>query len=220
MGPPPRSSFRSIGCNWPKSSTIGFLNPIFVALLAAPVLGEKVGRAQIAAIAVGFLGVLIATRPGTNAFQPIVLLAIAGVMSNSGYVISTRLLARYDASETTLIWTQTVGVALITPILPWIWRWPDSPRVWLVMAGLGTFGALGHGLLIVAHRFAPAPVLAPFFYTQLIWMSLAGLVVFGDWPHMATLVGAALVAASGGYLVLRERTRRSRAVTPAEAEAG
>jgi drug/metabolite transporter (DMT)-like permease len=74
------------------------------------------------------------------------------------------------------------------------------------MAGLGLFATAGHGLLILAHKFAPAPVLAPFFYTQLVWMIGSGLVVFGDWPPAATLAGAALVAACGAYLALRERT--------------
>ena len=81
------------------------------------------------------------------------------------------------------------------------------------------FGALGHGLLIVAHKFAPAPFLAPFFYTQLVWMIVSGLIVFGDWPPAATLVGAALVAASGGYLALRERLpRRTKSVAPIPAD--
>ena len=201
-------------------STIGFLNPIFVALLAVPFLGERVGRPQIIAIAVGLLGVVIATRPGTHAFQPIVLLAIAGVVANSGYVIATRKLARFDSAQTTLIWTQAAGLVLLTPMLPWMWQWPQSLHVWLVLGGLGIFGALGHGLLIVAHKFAPAPVLAPFFYTQLIWMILSGLVVFGDWPQMSTLIGAALVAASGAFLALRERSARSRRSAPAVEPAG
>jgi drug/metabolite transporter (DMT)-like permease len=190
-----------------ESATIGFLNPIFVALLAAPLLGERVGRAQVAAIAVSFIGVLIATRPGNNAFQPIVLVAIGGVVLNSGYVIATRRLAGIDPAKTTLIWTQAAGVVLLTPLLPWIWRWPDSAQVWLVMGGLGLFGTAGHALLIVAHKYAPAPFLAPFYYTQLIWMIISGALVFGDWPPAATVAGAALVAAAGGYLALRERSR-------------
>ena len=189
-----------------ESSTIGFLNPIFVALLAVPFLGERVGREQVVAIAVGLIGVVIATRPGSHAFQPIVLLAIGGVVMNAGYIIATRNLAGRDPAQTTLIWTQSAGVLLVTPFLPWIWRWPESPQVWLVLAGLGVFGAAGHGLLIVAHKFGPAPVLAPFFYTQLIWMILSGLIVFGDWPQVSTLIGAALVTTSGAFLALRERS--------------
>ncbi len=188
-----------------ESATISFLTPIFVALLAGPLLGERVGGERMIVIVVGFLGVLIATRPGTSAFQPIVLVAVAGVVCNSGYVLATRRLAGVDAAQTTLLWTQAAGVVLVTPFLPWVWRQPETLHVWAVMAGLGVFAAAGHGLLIVAHKFAPAPVLAPFNYTQLVWMIISGLVVFGDWPPSATLVGAAVVVACGAWLALRER---------------
>ena len=191
-----------------ETATISFLTPIFVALLAGPVLGERVGAERMAAIAVGFLGVAIATRPGTASFQPIVFLAIAGVLCNSGYVLATRRLAADDAPQTTLAWTQIAGIAFLTPLLPWIWRDPATPEVWLVMAAMGAFGAGGHALLIVAHRYAPAPALTPFSYTQLIWMIVSGVLVFGDWPSAATLVGAAVVVACGAYLALRERRAR------------
>jgi drug/metabolite transporter (DMT)-like permease len=160
------------------------------------------------AIAVGFLGVAIATRPGTAAFQPIVLVAIAGVFCNTGYVLATRRLAAEDAPQTTLAWTQIAGIVLLTPLLPWVWRQPATPQVWLIMAVMGVFAAAGHSLLIVAHRFAPAPALTPFSYTQLIWMIVSGVLVFGDWPSVETLVGASVVVACGAYLALRERRGR------------
>ena len=78
----------------------------------------------------------------------------------------------------------------------------------MVMAVMGVFGATSHGMLIVAHRYAPAPTLTPFTYTQLIWMIISGVVVFGDWPAPATLVGAALVVACGAYLAVKERKGR------------
>jgi len=189
------------------SSTISFLTPIFVALLAGPVLGERAGRERLIAIAIGFLGVLIATRRGTAAFQPVVFVAVAGVLCNSFYVLATRKLAAADPPQTTFAWTQVAGVVALTPVLPWIWTRPASLHVWLVMAGLGVFGAAGHLLLILAHRFAPAPVLAPFSYTQLVWMIASGILVFGDWPPAATLVGAAIVTGCGAFLALRERRR-------------
>jgi drug/metabolite transporter (DMT)-like permease len=198
-----------------ETATISFLTPVFVALLAGPVLGEKVGAERMIAIALGFLGVLIATRPGTAAFQPIVLVAVAGVVCNSGYVLATRKLAGADSAQTTLAWTQIAGLVLLTPILPWVWRPPQSALDWVIMAGMGVFAATSHGMLIVAHRFAPAPTLTPFTYTQLIWMIVSGVLVFGDWPAASTLLGAALVVACGAYLALRERRGRqlARAVT-------
>jgi drug/metabolite transporter (DMT)-like permease len=191
-----------------ETATISFLTPVFVALLAGPVLGERVSAERVIAIALGFLGVVIATRPGTAAFQPIVLVAVAGVVCNSGYVLATRKLAGADSAQTTLAWTQIAGLVFLTPILPWIWRQPQSAIDWLIMAGMGVFAATSHGMLIVAHRFAPAPTLTPFTYTQLIWMIISGVVVFGQWPTASTLLGAALVVACGAYLALRERRGR------------
>ena len=191
-----------------ETATISFLTPIFVALFAGPLLCEKVGAERMAAIVVGFLGVAIATGPGTAAFQPIVLIAVAGVLGNTGYVLATRRIAAEDSPQTTLAWTQIAGFVLLTPLLPWVWRHPATPQVWLVMAVMGVFGAAGHALLIVAHRFAPAPALTPFTYTQLLWMIVSGVLVFGDWPSAATLAGAALVVVCGAYLAVRERRER------------
>ncbi|HZZ24377.1 MAG TPA: DMT family transporter [Roseiarcus sp.] len=198
-----------------ETATISFLAPVFVALLAGPVLGERVSAERMIAIALGFLGVVIATRPGAGALQPIVLFAVAGVVCNSLYVLATRTLAGADAPQTTLAWTQVAGLVFLTPTLPWVWKQPGSVGVWVVMAVMGVFGATSHGMLIVAHRYAPAPTLTPFTYTQLIWMIISGVVVFGDWPAPATLVGAALVVACGAYLAFKERRGRHVATTVA-----
>ena len=135
-------------------------------------------------------------------------------------MIATRKLAGVDPARTTLLWTQAAGVLLLTPALPLVWRWPDFLiGVWLAMAGLGAFAASGHGLLILAHKFAPAPVLTPFSYTQLVWMIVSGALIFGDPPPAATLVGAALVVGCGpfsrcasGREAGRSRQRRTRPI--------
>ena len=199
-----------------ETATISFLTPIFVALLAGPLLGEKVSpgahdrnRARISRRR------RLRRVQGTAAFQPIVLVAVAGVVCNSGYVLATRKLAGADSAQTTLAWTQIAGIVFLTPILPWVWRQPNSAGAWLLMAAMGVFAATSHGMLIVAHRYAPAPTLTPFTYTQLVWMIVSGVLVFGDWPAAPTLLGAALVVACGAYLALRER--RGRHVAPAVA---
>lgn len=190
-----------------ETSTISFLAPLFVVLLAAPFLGERAGGARIAAALIGFLGVLVATRPGTNAFQPVTLLAVGGALSGAGYTLLTRLLARTEAAGVTLLWTPFAGVVFLTPVLPFLWVAPPTLGLWAIMAAMGAFAALGHWLLILAHHRAPAPVLAPFAYTQLVWMIASGFLVFGDMPGRSTLAGAAIVAACGIWLVRHERAR-------------
>jgi len=188
-----------------ETSTISFLTPLFVALLAGPWLGERVGGARAAAIAVGFLGVLIATRPGTSAFHPIVFVALAGVVCNAGYALATRMLAGRDSAETTLVWTPLAGIIATTPFLPWFWVTPQRPLVWAIMALMGASGAFGHWLMILAHHRAPASAMAPFGYTQLLWMIVIGWLAFGDTPPGATLIGAGIVISCGVFLAWRER---------------
>ena len=188
-----------------ETSTIAFLAPIFIALLAGPLLGEWPGKARMAAIFVGFLGVVMATRPGAGAFQPIVVVAVAAAVCNAGYSLATRGLAGRDSGQTTLLWTQFAGVVALTPLLPWFWVAPPNALDWLLLGGLGALGAFGHSLLIMAHQRAPASVLAPFSYSQLLWMIASGYFVFGDWPPPGTLAGAALVGGCGLFLLWRER---------------
>jgi drug/metabolite transporter (DMT)-like permease len=192
-----------------ETSTINFLAPLFVVLLAGPLLGEWVGGGRLVAVGVGFLGVAVATGPGTAAFQPIVLLALGGVVCNAGYALTTRMLARFDSSRTTLIWTPIAGVVLLTPALPFVWIDPPTFSALAIMVGMGFFGAVGHWLLILAHERAPASVLTPFSYTQLLWMILSGLLVFGDRPSGAVLAGAGIVVVCGLYLVWRESAERN-----------
>ena len=129
--------------------------------------------------------------------------------ANALYSLTTRLVAARDAPETTLFYTGLVGSLVFLPVTPFVWAWPAAPPTWLLLAALGAFGALGHWLLILAHRRAPASVLAPFFYAQLLWATVLGFLVFGETPDRWTLVGGAIVMASGLYLVSRERTRLS-----------
>jgi drug/metabolite transporter (DMT)-like permease len=203
--------FLSTACNFvalqylqlAETLSIMFGAPLIVALLAGPILGERVGPHRLAAIGVGFLGVIIVTRPGLG-MHPAVLLSMAGTVSYAAYAILTRMLASQDSTETTLLYSGLAGIVLTTPLLPLIWTWP-SPLTALLLIATGAFGAVGHWLLILAHARAPAPVLSPFIYTQIIWMLLLGYLLFADWPSPATLLGASIVIASGLYLLSRER---------------
>jgi drug/metabolite transporter (DMT)-like permease len=193
-----------------ETATISFLWPMFVALLAGPLLGEWAGPARMAAIGLGLVGVMVSFAPGLGGFHPVAFAALAGVLCNAFYSLLTRVLAAHDRPETTLAWTPLVGVALLTPALPFVWVTPPTPTIAIGLVLMGLFATAGHGLLILAHQRAPAPVLAPFAYTQLIWMTLAGLLVFGDRPRAATLVGAAIVIGCGLFLISRERATPKR----------
>lgn len=187
-----------------QTTSIMFMTPFLVALLAGPMLGEWVGARRWAAILVGFSGVLVVTRPGFGGIHPAALFCVAGSVCYAVYSITTRLLARTDSSETTLFYSNLVGFAAMSFILPPFWSTPTDPLVIILMIALGAFGSFGHFLLILAHRLAPAAILAPFVYTQLVWMIALGYIVFADVPAAWTLAGAAIVISSGLYLLYRE----------------
>lgn len=198
-----------------ETISIQFSTPLLVALLAGPLLGEWVGRKRLIAVAVGFCGVLIITRPGLGGMHPAALLCLLSSVCYSLYNIITRVLARHDSAATTLVYSGLAGLILITPAVPLVWTVPTQPIVWIAMVAIGVFGSVGHGLLILAHARAPAPVLAPFIYTQILWSITLGYVMFGDLPDRWTLIGGTVVILSGLYLILRERPP----LPPAEAAA-
>jgi drug/metabolite transporter (DMT)-like permease len=191
-----------------QALAITFSTPFLVAVLAGPVLGEWVGARRWAAIGVGFIGVLVVTRPGFGAIHPAALFSLAAAFTLAFYNVTTRLLARTDSSVTTLFYSNFVGLVITTPMLPSVWTAPAGARAIVLMVVVGAAGSVGHYLLIVGHRLAPASTLAPFMYTQLVWVILLGYTVFGDWPNNWTLAGAGIVVASGLYLLHRERIRR------------
>jgi drug/metabolite transporter (DMT)-like permease len=188
-----------------EALSILFSTPFIVAVLCGPLLGEWVGWRRWIAIGVGFLGVLLVARPGFGGLHPAALLSLGSAVCYSLYSISTRVLARSDSSETTLFYSNLVGALAMLPIVPFVWSMPSSWFIILLMVVIGAFGSFGHYLLIRGHRLAPASVLAPFIYTQLVWTTALGFLVFGDVPHRWTIVGGLIVVGSGLYLLYRER---------------
>ncbi len=187
-----------------ETSAIFFSTPLIVALLSVPLLGERIGPRRWTAIMIGFLGVLVVVRPGLGLMHWAAGLSLLTAIGAALYQITTRKLAGVDPAATTQFYTALVGTLAITPLVPFTWQAPDLTGV-LLMALLGALGGFGHWLLILAHRMAPAPILAPFNYTQIAPMVLLGFLVFGDLPDVWTVTGAGVVLASGLYLLYRER---------------
>ncbi len=169
-----------------------------------PLLGEHVGLKRWMAVAVGFLGVLIIMRPGTASFHWAMLLSAASSICGSIYNIVTRKVGGRDRAETSLFYVSFIGALAAAAPLPAMWQMPQGMQ-WLFLIFMGIAGGVGHYMLIEAHRLAPASALAPFVYTQIVWMILVGYVAFGDVPDRWTLIGAAIVVASGLFVFARER---------------
>jgi drug/metabolite transporter (DMT)-like permease len=188
-----------------EALSILFSTPFLIAILSGPMLGEWIGWRRWTAVLIGFAGVLVVTRPGIGGMHPAALLSFASALCYAFYSITTRMLARTDSNETILFYSNLVGVLAMFPVLPFAWTTPQSPLIVALMLGMGLFGSLGHYLLIAAHRLAPASLLAPFIYTQLVWVILFGYVVFAHVPTAWTLGGSAIVIGSGLYVLYRER---------------
>ena len=189
------------------TSAIFFIVPILVALMAAPILGEKLDRGRWAAILAGFVGVLVIVRPWSADFHPALLLALGNAVLYAIFQLMTRHLAAYDSAETIQYLPAMGAAVLLTPFGIAAWESPEGWLQWTVLCITGALGGFGHYLLALAHRYAPATVLAPFLYQQVIYMAIFGYLVFGDVPAPAVGIGAAIVIVSGLYLFARERAR-------------
>jgi drug/metabolite transporter (DMT)-like permease len=177
--------------------------PIYVAAIAVLWLGERLERRQIVAILVGFAGVLIVLRPSTATLTLPALIALAGSLFFAFLMITTRKLRQ--ASDTTLVVTQTAGALVFGLVLaPFSWV-PPSPRDFALLSLLGVVAMVAHVCVNRSLKIAPASTVAPYQYTLLVWAIVFGYVVFGDVMGISTLVGAAVICAAGLALILLER---------------
>jgi drug/metabolite transporter (DMT)-like permease len=193
-----------------EGTAITLLAPIFIVLLAQPILGEKPTKSRWAAVIVGFIGILVLLRPGSAVLHPAVLLLLGTAVFNALYQLLTRKLPG-DSMYTTLFYSALVGAVGFTLALPW--GFESDALTWregVLLLALGLFAGVAHWLLTRAFLIAPASLLTPFTYLQMVWATLFGYVVFAQLPDGWSVVGMAIILGSGVALALQER-RRARA---------
>ena len=187
------------------TGAIAFTMPLILCALSVPMLGESVGWRRWTAIFVGFIGILVIVRPGTDAFHPASLLCLAAAVFTAFYFILTRRMAGRDSAATQQFYVGLFATVIVLPLALPFWVWPADPSVWVAFFAVGLFGFMGHQLFTVATGFAPASVLAPFSYLQIIFMAAASWLLFNQPPDFWLYVGAPIVIGSGLYIWLRER---------------
>ncbi len=192
-----------------ETYAIGFLSPVLVALLAGVLLRERVDRNRWGAALIGFLGILVVVRPGSGIFGLAALAPVAMALTFALYQLITRHLGRYDSVYVTMFWSAATGSLLASLALPWQWRTPDPAGLEL-MAVMGILGLASHLLMIRAFALAPASLVSPLIYTQMLWAIGFGFLVFGDWPDGWTVAGAGIVVASGLLLFRSQRQQTAR----------
>jgi drug/metabolite transporter (DMT)-like permease len=190
------------------TASIFFTVPILIAMMSAPLLGERLDARRWAAILIGFAGVLVIVRPGSESFHPAMLLSLGNAFVYAAFNLMTRKLAAYDSPETIQFLPAAAASVLLAPFALAVWESPQGWLEWVLLCLMGVCGGVGHHLLAMAHRYAPASTLAPFLYQQILYMALFGYLVFGSVPDAAVWAGAAIVVASGLYLFTRERRAR------------
>ena len=186
---------------------ISFAGPLFITVLAVPLLSERVGPHRVAAVVVGLAGVAIVMRPGAGVFEWAALLALASALFFALFQIATRVLAATERPFTTLLYTAIGALACSSLAVPFFWA-PISAFEAGVFAVIGVLGVGAHVCMIRAYEFTQASFLAPFNYAKLLWAVALGYLIFGDVPQTNVVAGSVVIIASGLYVLYRERARR------------
>jgi drug/metabolite transporter (DMT)-like permease len=199
-----------------EASATGFVAPLFVTALSIVFLGEKVGMRRWVATALGLVGVIIILRPGSGAFHPAAFFPIVSALAWACTLIMTRMMSGRERAVTTMTYSSITGVCIVSALVPFVWVAPTWHDI-LFGILIGAASTAGQWIVVLAFRYADASVLAPFSYTQLLWVSILGFLAFGEVPDIWTITGAAFIVASGLYTAHRERIRRSQLLAvPAE----
>jgi drug/metabolite transporter (DMT)-like permease len=189
-------------------TAINFAAPLFITALSWPVLGEKVGPHRWAAVAVGFLGVLVMVRPDPVHLVGLgALLALGQALGTAGAMLAIRQLGATEPGPTIVFYFTLAATLVGAAGLPFVWTRP-SPDLLLILVACGLTGGVGQLLLTQAFRLAPAAIVAPFDYAALLWAGVLGYAIWSETPSAATLGGGGVVVASGLYILWRETRLR------------
>jgi drug/metabolite transporter (DMT)-like permease len=183
-----------------KAASISFTAPLIVVLLSGPMLGERITATRVLAVLVGFAGVLVVIRPGFEVFQWASLLIVGSATCYAVYQVLTRRVAGSDRPETSVIYSVLVGSVLMSLVVPFSWRTPDTLADTLLLGSLGVFGGLGHYCVARAMTYAPANFVSPFQYWQMVGSVAVGYLMFAEVPDAFVWIGAAMIIGAGLYV--------------------
>lgn len=200
------------------ATSVLFFSPIIITILSVVFLKERVGIHRIAAILAGFCGVMLIVRPGLSDTSPYLALPLLAAFFNSVFLLLTRQLADEDEAAATQFNTTAVGAAILSVAVIPVWETPAPATVGLMLL-IGTVGSIGHFSLVTAFRHAPASLLSPFLYSQVLFASAISILWFGDPMGATTLIGTAVLIASGLYIWWRENRTARKRLLAAEAAA-
>ncbi len=184
---------------------VSFVAPFVVTILAALVLRETVGIRRWTAVTIGFIGTLIVIRPGLGLLHPAIFVVVGAASMFAMRQILSRILGPVDRTVTTITYTAISSVVLLTVPMLFVWRTPTEPWQVLLIMLLAVAAGTGELFIIRALELAEAATLAPLQYTMIVWSTGLSWLIFSQLPDGWTLLGAAIIMASGIYTLHRER---------------
>ena len=190
-----------------EASAIFNISPVLITLGAFLFLREQIGPRRLIGIIVSLLGALIIIRPGTGVFSIYALLPLGAAIFYSTYSLATRFVGTDESPWTSLFYSAIFGAICYSIYIAFYWN-PMSNNAILLTIIVGLFGTAGHICLIRALTFGEASLVAPFIYTNLLFTTTWGLVLFGNLPDFWTIVGALIIVAAGIYVWARDRAVR------------
>ena len=198
--------------------SLTYSSPLFVTIAAVFWLGEQVRARRWTAVIIGFIGVLVIVRPGTDGFSAGSLVAVLAAILSGIVVIQIKQLSRTEPADRIVLWTTILWVPMsILPAL-WVWEWPAG-ITWLWVVAAGTLGTGGHMLWTRALKLGEVSALQPISFMQLPLVAVAGWALFGESLDRWTVLGAAIILSANAYIAHREATLLRRNATTAPVEA-
>lgn len=189
------------------ATTISFTVPIFATMFAALILREKVGIQRWTAILIGFIGVLIVIQPGGTLIPAFgAAVALSGALVTASVTLVIRVLGRTETSIVTIFWFSVYTLPALA-VCAWIYGGGHDPKTWAYLLGVGIFGALGQLTITQSLRFAPVSTIMPMDYSALIWATIIGIALFGQWPGLSIWLGAPVIIGSGLFIAWREHVK-------------
>ena len=180
-------------------SAISGAGPMVTMAMSSLILREVITLRQWLIVVLGFVGICIIVKPGFASFDPWMLIPLFGTLLWGLYQVLTRLVSKYDGAERTTLFTGTIGFVILCTLLPFFWSPVDIN--WLgKFSVLAILGVAGHSTLIKALAIAPASLLQPFSYVNIVWAVLFGWLFFNTIPETTTFVGSAIIIFSGIYV--------------------
>jgi drug/metabolite transporter (DMT)-like permease len=192
------------------ATTISFTVPIFATLFAALILREQVGIRRWSAILIGFVGVLIVVQPGGTLIPAFgAAVALTGALVTAAVTLVLRMLGRTETSIVTIFWFSVYTLPALT-ICAFIYGGGHDAKTWGFLLGIGIFGALGQLCITQSLRYAPVSTIVPMDYSALIWATIFGIAIFGQYPGLSIWFGAPIIIGSGLFIAWREHVRASK----------